>query len=162
RIRGLAAQKAIDARLADEQEDQYQAAAAAELAAREGIASAGKKEAAARARGAQAKADLKHAEAEGATAKARLEESTGPLDYTGLRSPYTGVVTKRNFHPGDFVRSADTGGERVPVLAVERTDVMRVVVQVPDRFVPLVAVGAPAVVEIDALPGRAFKSAGGS
>jgi RND family efflux transporter MFP subunit len=162
RMRDLAARNAIEARLADEQEDRYQAAVADELAARQAVTAATQKEAAAKARVAQANADLKYAAAEVATAKARREKSAVLLDYTVIRSPYTGVVTKRNFHPGDFIKSADAGGERVPVLAVERTDVMRVVVQVPDRFVPFVAPGAPAVVEIDALPGRVFKTAGGN
>src|SRR5207247_8103292 len=117
RMRDLAAQKAIDARLADEQEDQYQAATAAELATREAVTAATQKEAASRARVVQAKADLRYAGAEVTAAKARLEKSAVMLDYTVIRSPYTGVVTKRNFHPGDFIRSADAGGDRVPVLA---------------------------------------------
>ncbi len=108
----------------------------------------------------QAQADLRYAEAEVATAKARLEKSQVLLDYTVIRSPYTGVVTKRNFHPGDFIRSADAGGDRMPVLAVERTDVMRVVIQVPERDVPFVDCGDPAVVEVDALPGVVFKTRG--
>jgi RND family efflux transporter MFP subunit len=70
------------------------------------------------------------------------------------------VVTKRNFHPGDFVRSAEAGGDRTPVLAVERTDIMRVVVQVPERDVPLVDCGDPAVVEVDALPGVRYATRG--
>ena len=78
------------------------------------------------------------------------------LGYTVVTSPYDGVVTKRHFSRGDFVRGADSGGERVPLLAVERTDLMRVVVQVPDRDVPYVTVGDPAALEIDALPGRNF------
>ena len=64
------------------------------------------------------------------------------------------MVTKRNFHPGDFIRSADAGGERVPLLAVERIDVMRVVVQVPERDVPFVDLGDPAVVEAFRACGR--------
>jgi RND family efflux transporter MFP subunit len=160
RIKDLVARSAIDAKLADEHEDHYQSAVSAELAAREGVNAARQKEAAAHARVKQAQADLKYAEAEVETAKARLEKSQVLLDYTVIRSPYTGVVTKRNFHPGDFVRSADAGGERVPVLAVERTDVMRVVIQVPERDVPLVNCGDPAVVEVDALPGVVFKTNG--
>jgi RND family efflux transporter MFP subunit len=149
---------AIDAKLADEQEDQYQAAISAELAAAESVGAARQKEAAARARVQQAQADLRYAEAEVATARARLEKSQVLLAYTVIRAPYSGVVTKRNFHPGDFVRSADSGGERVPLLAVERTDVMRVIIQVPERDVPFVHRGDPAVVEVDALPGIVFKT----
>ena len=107
---------AIDAKLADEQEDQYQAAVSAELAAMEAVNAAKQKEAAAGPGSSKPEADLKYAKAEVDGQKARLEKSEVLLDYTVIRSPYTGVVTKRNFHPGDFVRSADAGGDRVPVL----------------------------------------------
>ncbi len=163
RIKDLVASHSIEAKLADEHEDQFQAAVASDLAAGEAIVAARQKEAASRARVKQARADLRYAEAEVATAKAQLEKSQVQLDYTVIRSPYTGVVTQRNFHPGDFIRSADAGyahGERLPVLAVERTDVMRVVIQVPERDVPFVDIGDPAVVEVDALPGVVFKTRG--
>lgn len=159
RIRDLVSRMAVDAKLADEHEDHYQSAVSAELASFEAITTARQKEAAARARVKQAEADVRYAKADVETAKARLEKSQAILDFTVIRSPYTGVVTKRNYHPGDFVRSADAGGDRIPVLAVERTDVMRVVVQVPERDVPFVDCGDPATVEIDALPGVVFKSA---
>jgi RND family efflux transporter MFP subunit len=161
RVKGLVARMAIEAKLGDEQEDQYQASVSADLAATEAVGVAKQKEGAARARVQQAKADLKYAQAEVTTARARLEKAQVLLDYTIIRSPYTGVVTRRNFHPGDFVRSAEAGGDRIPVLAVERTDVMRAVIQVPDRDVPFVDLGDPAVVEVDALPGVIFKSEGG-
>ncbi len=160
RINELVARMAIDAKLADEQEDHYQASLAAESAAGESVGAARQKEAAARARIKQAQADLRYAEAEVESARARLEKSQVFLDYAVIRSPYTGVVTKRNFHPGDFIRSADAGGERIPVLAVERTDKMRVVIQVPERDVPYVECGDPAIVEVDALPGIVFKTRG--
>jgi HlyD family secretion protein len=163
RIKDLVASHSVEAKLADEHEDQYQAAVASDLAAGEAVVAARQKEASARARVKQAGADLRYAEAEVATAKAQLEKSQVQLDYTVIRSPYTGVVTQRNFHPGDFIRSADAGyahGERLPILAVERTDVMRVVIQVPERDVPFVDIGDPAVVEVDALPGVVFKTRG--
>lgn len=161
RIRSLAARDAIDRKLEDEQEDQYQSAVSAELAAAEAVNAARQKQVAATARVRQARADVRYAEAEVAVARARQEKSRVMLDYTVIRSPYTGVVTRRSYHVGDFVRSADAGGERVPVLAVERTDVMRVVVQVPERDVPFVDAGDTAVVEVDALPGATFKTPGG-
>ncbi len=158
RIRDLAARDAIDAKLTDEQEDQYQAAVAAELAAGEAVNAARQKEAAARAKVEQAKADKDYAKAEVAVAVAQREKSAVMLGYTVVTAPYTGVVTRRSFHRGDFVRSADSGGDRVPVLSVERTDVMRVVVQIPDRDVPFVSAGDPAVVEIDALAGAIYRT----
>ena len=70
------------------------------------------------------------------------------------------MVTKRNFFRGDFIRSADSGGDRVPLFAVERTDIMRVIVQIPERDVPYADIGDPAIVEVDALPGVTFKTRG--
>lgn len=160
RIHDLAARMAIDKKLEEEQEDQYQAAVSAELAAGESVNTAKQKEAAAASRVKQAFADQKYARAEVAVARARLEKSRVLIDYTLIRSPYAGVITRRSFHVGDFVKSADGGGERIPVLSVERTDVMRVVIQVPERDVPFVEVGDPATVEVDALPGVVFKTAG--
>jgi HlyD family secretion protein len=160
RIKDLVARNAESAKLADEAEDQFQAAVSAQLAAAEAINAARQKEAASRARVKQAQADLKYAQAEVVTAQARLERSRVLLDYTVIRSPYTGVVTKRNFFPGDFIRSADAGGERMPVLAIERSDVMRIIVQVPERDVPFVALGNSARVEVDALPGIVFQTRG--
>lgn len=161
RLRDLLTQQAIDAKLVDEQEDQYEAALGAELAAGEAVNAARQREAAATAKVEQARADLKFAEAEVAVAKAQHERSSVLLEYTVIKSPYTGVVTRRGFHPGEFVKSADAGGERVPVFTVERTDVMRLVVQVPDRDVPYVSAGDPAAVAIDALPGAKLQSPGG-
>ena len=159
RFKDLAARTAIDGKLVDEQEDQYQAAVSAELAASEAVHAAKLKKVAAEARVKQARADLRYAAAEVAVANAKLEKSQVLRDYTVIRSPYDGVVTKRNFHPGEFVRSAE-GGERTPVLSVERTDRMRVVVQVPERDVPFVDVGDAAVITVDALPGVVLKTAG--
>jgi RND family efflux transporter MFP subunit len=153
-------ERAIDQKLVDEQENEYQAAAGAELAAGEAINAARQKETAAAARVKQANADLKYAKSEVVVAKARLEKSRVLLGYTVIRSVYTGVVTRRTFNVGDFVRSAENGGERVPLLSVERTDLMRVIIHVPDRDVPLVKPGNPAVVQLDALPGVSFKTVG--
>jgi HlyD family secretion protein len=160
RITTLAAKDAIDQKVVDEQEYQYQAASAAELVAGESVKAAIEMEAAARAMVTQSQANLKRAKAEVEVAKARLEQSQVLLDYTVIRSPYTGVVTKRSFHVGDFIGSAGPVGNRVPLLAVERTDLMRMVVYVPDRDVPYVKNGNPAVVEFDALSGAPLKTVG--
>jgi HlyD family secretion protein len=165
RIKDLAARTSIEGQLVDEQENQYQAAISADLAATESVNAAKQKEAAAGARIKQARADLKYATAEVEVAKAHLEKSQVLLDYTVIRSPYTGVVTRRNFHPGTngqpgaFIKAAEQGG-LIPLLTVERTDLMRVVVQVPDRDVPFVDVGDPAEIHFDALPDVTFKSNG--
>ncbi len=158
RIKELAASRAVDARLADEQEDFYQSSVEGENAAKEQVNATLERAAAAKAKVAQSEADLDEAKAQVAVADADLARSEVLLGYAVIKSPYTGVVTRRSFHPGDFVKSADQGGV-TPLLTVERTDKMRVVVQVPDRDVASVDAGDLALLEIDALPGRAFKGA---
>ncbi len=76
-------------------------------------------------------------------------------EYLQIISPYDGVITERNFFRGDFISSADQSSDK-PLLAVARTDLVRVVVQVPDDDVPLLDVNDPADVAIDALRGVKF------
>lgn len=157
RIKALYKDQAVEAKLVDEVTDQYEASLEAENAAREAITTNEQKAEAAKAKVDQAAADIEEAKAEIDVAKAELERAKVLLDYTVITSPYDGVVTKRNFFPGDFIRSADAGGDRSPVVAVDRTDLMRIVVQVPDADVPYVDRGDTATIEIDALPGKFVK-----
>ncbi len=159
RIRDLSRQQAIDERRVDELEDQYEAALEAEYAAQAQVTAAREQADAADAKVLQSEADLDEAKADVGVAEAELAKSKVWLDYTVITSPYDGVITKRNFFRGDFVRAADVGGGGIPLLSVDRTDKMRVVVQVPDRDVPYVNVGDPATLEIDALPGWSVKAA---
>ena len=165
RIKELVSQKALESRLMDEQEDFYLSALESENAANESVTSSEERASAASAKIIQAKADYEEAKASAGVAAAELEKSKVLLEYTILKSPYTGVVTRRSFHPGapgelgDFIKSADQGGT-TPLLTIERTDVMRVVIQVPDRDVPSLSTNATAVVEIDALPGVKYDTNG--
>ncbi|MDY3554708.1 efflux RND transporter periplasmic adaptor subunit [Gemmata sp. JC717] len=159
RYKDLAKQQAIEPRVVDEQEDFFLSAQEAENEAKESVNAATERAATARAKITQAKADLEQAKAEVGVAQAELGRAEVLLNYTTIRSPYTGVVTRRSFQVGDFIRSADQGGA-IPLLSVERTDLMTVVVQVPDRDVPLVNTGDPAVLVIDALGGQVFDTRG--
>jgi RND family efflux transporter MFP subunit len=157
RFKELIGKEAIDMRLVDEKEDQYEAAVSAEAAAKAQVVTSQLQAAAARTKIAQAQADLDEAQAEVAVAQAELDKSQVLVDYMTIKSPYTGIVTRRNFFPGDFIRDAAGGSNHTPLLSVEQTDKVRVVVQVPDRDVPYVSEGDTAEIQIDALPGRTFK-----
>ena len=80
-------------------------------------------------------------------------ERRSTCNYARIVAPFDGVVTHRTFHVGALIRSAMGGGQQ-PLLTVKRTDLMRVVVLVPDRDVVLTKVGDTAVVSVDALDGR--------
>lgn len=103
----------------------------------------------------QAMADAVVAESSLKLAQARAARAKVSVAFTKIAAPFDGVVVQRNFFPGDFVRSAVNGTDR-PLLRVIRTDLMRVVVKVPDLDVPQLDVGDKAVVVVDALKGREF------
>ena len=149
-------ERAIDEKLVDEKEEQLHASEAALTSAKASVLSAKAQYAAAEAKIDQAKADLVNAEANVEVAGAQLQKDTVLADYTVIRSPYTGIITSRHFWPGDFVQSRDQGAA-MPLLTVQKTDVMRVKVQVPDSDVPFTDAGDEATVSIDALPGKIFK-----
>ena len=148
-------EKAIDMKLVDEKEEQLHASDAALTSAKASVLGAEAQADAADAKVDQAKADLVNAQANVEVADAQLQKDKVLAQYTVIRSPYTGIITSRHFWPGDFVQSRDQGAA-MPLLTVQKTDVMRVKVQVPDADVPFTNAGDKATVTIDALPGRTF------
>ena len=157
RYKRLVLKEAIPQEIADEQEESYDSAKANELASRKAVLKAKADLAAAAARIKKAEADIDEAKANVGVAEARLDRAKALLGYMKIHSPYDGVVTKRNFFRGAFVRSAAEGGT-VPLLTVARTDEVYVVTEIPDRDVPFTDVGDDAEVTLDALPGRVFKA----
>jgi len=155
RIKSLFKLNSIDERMVDEKEAEMQAARSAEKAVQAAIATAKADVAAAAATIEEAKANLKNSEAKVQVAQSALARDTVWAGYRNIVSPYSGVVTKRTFHLGDFIRGAERSGE-TPLLVVERTDRLRVVTQVPDLDVPWAVRGRPATVEIEALPNELF------
>jgi RND family efflux transporter MFP subunit len=156
RMKDLFALKSIEERLVDESKDRYEASLETVRSARAAIATARAQVAAAEAKIELAEADVLGAETEVQVAQCDLEKSQILVQFATIVSPYDGVVTQRSLYPGGFVRAATAGGPYPPLLTVERTDKMRVVVQVPDRDVPYADVGDEAFFNIDALPGVTF------
>jgi RND family efflux transporter MFP subunit len=155
RIKGLVLRQAVEEKLQDEAQDQYDASIGAERSAQAAVLTAEADLAAKQALVEQAQADLIEAKANVEVAQANLEKAQVMASYTQMTSPYDGVITLRSFHRGDFIRSASEGGN-VPVLSVARTDLMRVIIPVPDREVPFTNKGDKATIVVDALPDREF------
>jgi len=155
RIAGLVARKAVEDKLEDEQKDRSDVAIAEVGVAEAEVLSAKAQVMNKAAMVEEAQADLAEAQANVEVAQANLAKAKVMQEYTRITSPYDGIVTVRSFHRGDFIRSASEGGN-VPVLAVARTDLMRVVMPIPDTDVPFVNKDDKAVLQIVALPGRTF------
>ena len=156
RVKGLHERNAIEKRLVDEQRRDLEVAIAAERTGRLAILTAKARLAGAVAKVDQARADVAEAIAAVGVAEARAAKARVDLTYAKIVAPFDGFVTSRSFHPGAFIRSASDGNQ-TPLLTVSRTDLMRVVVRVPDRDVTLTDPGDPAVVTIDGLGGREFR-----
>jgi RND family efflux transporter MFP subunit len=158
RISQLVDRGAVEERLRDEEEDKRAGAHEDEAAAKSGVAAANAHVATAEALLAQAEADLKGAIADVNVAKANLDKETALESYTHIKSPYDGVVIFRGegVHKGAFIQSADQGMKE-PMLTVAMDSMMRTVIPVPDRDVPYVDLGDPAIVRVDALNDREFK-----
>ncbi|HWA97790.1 MAG TPA: efflux RND transporter periplasmic adaptor subunit [Pirellulales bacterium] len=155
RIKALYELKSIEEKLVDEQQERLGAAHAAVRSAEAALSSARAQVDAAQARVQQAHADVGEATSNVEVAAAAMEKTQVLVAFAQLRAPFEGVVTQRRYYPGDFIRAGEQGDVK-PLLAVARTDLMRVVVQVPDQDVPLVHPGKAAVLKIDTLPGREF------
>lgn len=159
RIKMLVANKAEDQRLQDEQEDYYLSALEAENAAKEKVNAEQERATAARVKITRVLADIEAAKADIEVAKAELTNSEVWVRYGKIHSPYDGVITQRGYLQGDFIKAGDQSGS-LPILTVSATDVLRVVIPVPDRDVPFVAPGKPAILTFDALPGTTYQTAG--
>ena len=155
RMQELSASGSIEERLVDEAKEHYEASVETERSAKEEIAVSRAKVVACEAKIDQAQADVKEAKAEVDVAEADLERVQVQLAFATIVAPFDGVVTQRRYFVGDFIRSANESANE-PMLTVERTDLFRVVVQVPDRDVPYTDESDPAFVQIDALPGQKF------
>ena len=155
RMEALFQSRSIEEKLVDEAKEQYEASVETERSAIEAITTSKAKVAASAAKVEQANAELGEAQADVEVAQAELEKAEVQVAFSKVTAPFDGVVTKRVFNVGAYIRSANDGGN-APFLTVQRTDLMRVVVQVPDRDVPLTTPGKEALLRFDALPGRQF------
>lgn len=150
RIKGLVSEKAIEQELADEKLDALRSAQAEERVSRTTLETDRAAIEAAAAKQAVAAAQVIDAEAGVAVAEAALASAKVYVAYTRITAPFDGVITARTYHNGDFIQSSPSNGNK-PLFTVARTDLMRVVVDVPDPFVPFTRPGERVEIRIDAL-----------
>jgi RND family efflux transporter MFP subunit len=154
----LAASHTVEDRVKDEAQERFEAAAEAERAAEETVVACESRVEAVSAKIIQADADIEAALANVDVAKADVEKTQELLNYATIRAPFDGVITKRNVFERYFIRAASAGTMPTPLLTIDRTDKMRVVVQIPDRDAPFCDPGDEAVIEIGTLPNQKFKA----
>ncbi len=89
-------------------------------------------------------------------AKSALKSVSDIEGYLQVRAPFDGVVTERNVHPGALVGPASGSGVGVPIVRVEKTSRLRLLVPVPEKYVAGVTEGTIVPFSVPAFPNHAF------
>src|SRR5438445_2200320 len=89
-------------------------------------------------------------------AKSALKSVTEIEGYLQVRAPFDGIVTERNVHPGSLVGPASGSGNSLPLVRVETTARLRLVVPVPEKYVAGMAAGAQVEFSVPAYPNQTF------
>jgi len=90
-------------------------------------------------------------------AQARLGKLKTLMEYAKITAPFEGIVTERFVDPGALIQAATTASVNVsPVVTVQRVDMVRVFIDVPEAEVPAVDRGDPATLVLSALPEKKF------
>jgi HlyD family secretion protein len=126
RVQRLVKQETLQPELREESEMQRNAARGALQAAKAAVQSK-----LARRQAAEAELKVAASRIEVADADARLTDAR--VEFATVRAPFDGIITRRWVHNGAVIRDPT-----MPLLTVVRTDVVRVVVDVPERYVPSV------------------------
>lgn len=156
----------IDPQILLESTNQHKAAKAARDSAEASILKAKADVLSQEAATAKAKVDVMVARARLAVAQSDERRLNALVGYITLTAPFDGVVVVRNANTGDFVlpeRGDPTASERspnlspsgsAPVYVVERTDKVRIFVDIPERDANHVHIGSKASVVVKAYRGK--------
>jgi RND family efflux transporter MFP subunit len=94
---------------------------------------------------------------EGAQAARSALKSVSEIEgYLQVRAPFDGVVTERSVHPGALVGPASGSAMGVPIVRVEKTSRLRLVVPVPEKYVAGMTEGTVVPFSVPAFPNQAF------
>jgi membrane fusion protein, multidrug efflux system len=90
-------------------------------------------------------------------AKSALKSVSEIEGYLLVRAPFDGVVTERNVHPGALVGPATSAsGTALPMLRVEKTNKLRLVVPVPEKYAAGMKEGTKVEFSVPAFPSQTF------
>lgn len=82
--------------------------------------------------------------------RARMREVRVTLDRTVIRAPFTALAGLRKVSPGAYVKRGDD------IVGLAAIDQLNLDVRVPEVYLPLVRIGQPVTLTVDALPGQRF------
>ncbi len=103
----------------------------------------------------QAEAGIRISQANIAAQYATVQRLQALVGFESVAAPFNGVVTARNVDTGDLVTADQSGG--TPLFSLDRTDVIRVQVYVPQSDAVGMKDGLEAEVNVPEFPGRVFR-----
>jgi HlyD family secretion protein len=144
RLRREAERGIVDPQVIQESEIQLKASMAARDAAKAAVVKAEAELLAKRTTEAEVELTVKAAEVKRDLAESEAKRLEIRVGYLTLTAPYDGIITARNVNTWDFV----SPGKGPPLYVIERVDIVRVIVHVPERDALMVRLGTKASVHI--------------
>jgi membrane fusion protein (multidrug efflux system) len=151
RFRGMAKDDIILGNVVAERKKYAEAGAAAGRAARALVERARAEETGAKAKLQQAIADEQLKEALIEVARQDLALSREKLGFATLTAPFDGVITRRNVDPGSFVQNS-AGSPGPGLMTIQQTEVVTIVMNLPDNYAPYVDDQTEAIIQMSELP----------
>jgi RND family efflux transporter MFP subunit len=97
-------------------------------------------------------AALDAAQSQLAAAKAKLMHDQTLFDYSKITAPFSGVVTQRYANLGTLVQAGtNSSTQAIPIVRLSQDDLFRLVIPVPESYVPYVRVGDGVDVHVPSL-----------
>ena len=156
RLTAMVAEKVVDKEILSEAQKQLDSSRAARDAALAAVKAREADVATAEANLGRARIDVDTALARVKVAEAEERRAAALLAYTKVTAPYDGVVTVRNANTGDYVQAVAGGQSATGLTAmfvIASTDILRIFVDVPERYARFVDKGTDAMIRAAALSG---------
>ena len=97
-------------------------------------------------------AALEAAQSQLAAAKDKLTRDQTIFDYSKITAPFSGVVTQRYANLGTLVQAGtNSSTQAIPIVRLSQDDLFRLVIPVPESYVPYIRVGDPVDVRVPSL-----------
>lgn len=104
-----------------------------------------------------AKATIEGAQSQLAVSQSKLAHDQALFDYSRITAPFSGVITQRYANLGALMEAGTNSGA-VPLVKLSEEDLYRLVIPVPESYVPYIKVGDPVTVRVPSadrdFPGR--------
>jgi membrane fusion protein, multidrug efflux system len=102
------------------------------------------------------KSQIAAAEQNVEAARQALKSVSDMEGYLRITAPFSGVVTERNVHPGALVGPTGGPGTAVPIVRIDESNRLRLVIPVPEAYTAGVTNGTSLTFTVAAYPGQTF------